>query len=500
MEQQLRRMASVATFPWPVYLVMVAAAGILALSRVHAAHDADTLLWGLISLDRLMPFYWQDNRIGTLVPWIASMVRDPYANLQLQVFVWSLGTLLCPVLLGALILRTQTTKALAAAQLGLVYLALAWLYRLGNPRTQVVLFLGHPYGLGLALALGTLLFARTVRPSSARLAGVLVLSFLTAWMNILMMAFLLPALLFLPGVNWRNLRGLLGHTALISAACIGPILEQALSRQYPANAYFLAVAGLQAVPGTLYHLSVNHFTYIARPAAFLSLLIISLSALIVRRAQVPLRVDYRRTIPLLIGASAVCLTLGYSLYPVVNLYHERYLTGVTLLLGTLVSFAVSDVVLAAMKAGQWSGLRVSLLAWVTSGILIVGEIRQFGVPSPAAARQTLEAQFSMDRAALLAAGCTHLVGNYWLVWPRVFDYNAGVPGKRIWGITERSQATRDLWDLGPQAGRVYCGLSGDPAVSIEADGFGLPPLQPSASFGNITRFSTASTLSDHSSR
>jgi len=162
MEQQLRQMPSVAAFPWTVYLVIVAAAGILALSRVHAAHDADTLLWGLISLDRLMPFYWQDNRIGTLVPWIASLVRDPYANLQLQVFVWSLGTLLCPVLLGALILRTQTTKALAAAQLGLVYLALAWLYRLENPRTQVVLFLGHPHGLGLALALGTLLFARTV--------------------------------------------------------------------------------------------------------------------------------------------------------------------------------------------------------------------------------------------------------------------------------------------------------------------------------------------------
>jgi hypothetical protein len=490
MEQKLRSSSLVTVFPWAVYFVIIAAAGILALSRVHAAHDADTLLWALISLDRLLPFYWNDNRVGTLVPWIASLVRDPYANVQVQVFFWSLGTILCPALVGSLILQPQRRRILAAAHLGLVYFVLACSYRIGNPKAQVVLFLGHPHGLGLALSLGTLLIARTVRRSSVRFAGVFVMAFLTAWINVLAMAFLLPALLFLPVENWRKLRGLLKHVALIGAACAATALEQALARRYPANGEFLAIGGLRAIPSTLYHLSVNHFAVMARPAAFLSLAAIALSVFIVRRAGMPLRVNYKVAIPLVISGSVVCLALGYSRWPVVNLYHERYLTVPTLLLGALASFMASDALLAAVKAELWRDRSIALLAWGTCALLVAGEIRQFGLPSPRTARQALETQLFADRTMLLDAGCTHLVGDYWRVWPRVFDYNAAIPGKRIWGITTRSEAIRDLWDVGPQAGRIYCAVSGDPQVAAQVAAFGLPPLEPAATFGSILRFNT----------
>src|SRR5947209_4075856 len=46
-----------------VWAVWIAAS--IVLGDVQRWHQSDSILWGLISTDRLTPFYWGENRIGT---------------------------------------------------------------------------------------------------------------------------------------------------------------------------------------------------------------------------------------------------------------------------------------------------------------------------------------------------------------------------------------------------------------------------------------------------
>jgi hypothetical protein len=105
---------------------------------------------------------------------------------------------------------------------------------------------------------------------------------------------------------------------------------------------------------------------------------------------------------------------------------------------------------------------------------------RFGPPSPAAARAAFERHVGPVAPAIVAAGCTHVIGSYWRVWPAVLRANEILwqqGGKRqVWGITTRSRPTRDLWwPRSWKAARVA--VIRDDTVAATAMGFyEVPPL------------------------
>jgi hypothetical protein len=472
---------------WPLLtLLVVIQAGILALSRVHAAHDSDTLLWTLISVDRLLPFYWSDNRVGTLVPWIASMVHDPYANTQLQVFIWSLSLFACPVLVGALTLRRPSRGVLKLTQHALVYTVLCFLFRFDDQSSIPILFLGHPHGLALCLALCALLVAEKVYRTPSCLFAVFTLAFLTAWVNISLVVFLLTAMFLLTRAHICKTGRLMWQVFSIGVVCMATAVEFALSRQY-SGTDLLKGGNLFSMPETLSHLSRNTFAFMLRPASCCTVLLISLSVFFLWKNKGRLLLDYRKLLCLMGASFVLLLAIGCSEWPAKNAYHHRYLAAPAISICILISFVAADALLGWMRAARFSDRNLSVIACVLFVGVLGAEIRTFGLPSFAAARQALESRISADRTSLYESGCTHLVGSYWRVWPRVFDYNAAFPQYHLWGIAYRGEVIRDLWDSWPEAARVYCGLNGDSDVSGSATMFGLPGLLPIATIGNVVR-------------
>src|SRR5262245_19274452 len=69
---------------WPSLAACAAAAVILDLGGLHRLHHGDSLLPVLVSLQHWTPFYWEQDRIGMLLPLLAMPIRDPLTNLLIQ--------------------------------------------------------------------------------------------------------------------------------------------------------------------------------------------------------------------------------------------------------------------------------------------------------------------------------------------------------------------------------------------------------------------------------
>ena len=78
--------------------IFITAAVCINLSWIHGRHDADSLLMSLISIEQWTPYYWGDNRFGTLLPLVASVVRSYIPNLLVQTQLSICAALLTVVL------------------------------------------------------------------------------------------------------------------------------------------------------------------------------------------------------------------------------------------------------------------------------------------------------------------------------------------------------------------------------------------------------------------
>jgi hypothetical protein len=105
---------------------------------------------------------------------------------------------------------------------------------------------------------------------------------------------------------------------------------------------------------------------------------------------------------------------------------------------------------------------------------------RFGPPSPAAARQAFERRHSNGAEEIVAAGCTHVIGSYWRVWPAVLHADELLwqrgEARRVWGITARSRPTRDLWQPRSWDEARVAVVRGDGVAATAMYVFKIPPL------------------------
>src|SRR4051812_36376544 len=57
------------------------------LGTLHRLQHGDSLLPVLVSLQRWTPYFWEQDRYGMLIPWLARPVTHPFGNLLLQGFL-----------------------------------------------------------------------------------------------------------------------------------------------------------------------------------------------------------------------------------------------------------------------------------------------------------------------------------------------------------------------------------------------------------------------------
>jgi hypothetical protein len=133
------------------------------------------------------------------------------------------------------------------------------------------------------------------------------------------------------------------------------------------------------------------------------------------------------------------------------------------------------LVLEKVPAGGQRAANALVLA-----ALIPVMLFRFGPPSPARARAALDAGLGKYSEEILASGATHVIGNFWRVWPAVFHTNLLLyergEARRVWGITYRSAPTRSLWTPADWSRARFAVLGPDGEAEWARRHFGMPPL------------------------
>ena len=439
----------------PLLLAAAAAAVAIDLSPFHQFHHADTLIPVLVSLQKWRLFYWDQDRIGMLVPLLAAPVRHPFGNLLVQSGASIFGALAAVVLVARVVNPTGGWPAAAAGGCGVLLVGVT-----GYDRFQL-LGPSLPYGAALALVGAALLLVS--RPGGggwrpiATAAGLFAVA---SWLNIGLAVVVGPWLVARWGLGLGAEPGPGGGrwspaTALLARAGAGLVVGTAVG---------VGLMALADVHDTRYGSSpverwADGWEQLGRafgdrfPGVVWALA--GAAGLAAVWVAVPrTRAAGARAARELVAAAAALVAavgaLGASAWVADNDYDVRYLLpAVILIAAPVANAAVGPAVGLLPPLGRRA---VTTLAAVLIPGMAVGV---YGWPSTGAARGALDRATGPWTEPVLAAGCTHLTGDYWEVWPAVFHANLVLAdrgeARTVWGVTERSAATRAAWAAVPPA-------------------------------------------------
>src|SRR5437879_2100712 len=108
----------------PFLLICAAAAGCIVFGSLHTEQHADALIQILGSLQAWKPFFWEQDRYGSLVGLLALPLRHPLANLLFQNFITVFAGLATPFLVARYLFRDALYPVVAAVAVA-AFLALA---------------------------------------------------------------------------------------------------------------------------------------------------------------------------------------------------------------------------------------------------------------------------------------------------------------------------------------------------------------------------------------
>jgi hypothetical protein len=439
---------------------VLALAAVLALwidlSPIHRFHNSDSLIPILMSLDRWAPFYWEQNRFGMLLPLIAAPFQDPFANLLAQVGLRLLALVLSFFLLARTVVPRPWWPAVGALTFGL--------FVLGKDLPQQSFFQMQPYFQAMALALsGVLLLEGGGNWKKAAGAALLGLAF---WVAPVALFWLVPLLVLrrVLGLGpppaqdvkdnkdiqgrWMSLLSLelLLPVGLAGLAFAGSLLASRLSDYHRATN--LGLAPPADWPRAWLALAEKGAAFLG-PGMLIGLGLLLLAAL-GRRLFTPLPLagegtGVRAGLCLLGTAAVELLVLGTSGWVHENAFRVRFLSTVLLMAATAGPALLLGLLLERRPARWGRAANILVLA-----ALLPLALWRFGFPSPAAARAALAAGPGAGEARVIVAdGCTHVLGDYWRVWPAVFQarvlLRAEGEERKVWGIGFRSTPTWDLW-------------------------------------------------------
>jgi hypothetical protein len=444
---------------WAVLAVVVFAVVWIVLGPIHRFHQADSLLPVLASCYKWTPFFWHQNRLGALVPLLASPFRDPGVNLFIQAglnsFLGLLAIFLAARYVGG---RRRWIAGGAIATL----LLMCW------PQQRIFNYLigHHEYSsaLGLGFAALLLLSKEDGRRGRLRFALGVGCLFCALWVNyataIILGAVVVWRWLFGGsfGTDWRSLRfaglpqGLKSlaqkeppKTLLMIAGVLILWLGLSLLSSHRQDYAKLNLGnGQWAAYATLATKTWRYFLSGMLWKEWMAVFVVALVSLISRAGRRALRAS--AVAAGCLSAAAVCHFAVIGMLGWVAEYHfsPRYATTSVIMLQCAVA------VFAGMQWHAVLGDRKAAIA--TAGLVIVLAVvvvLKFDPPSPRKVRAILDQLFGTYTNEVLTSGCTHICGNSWTVWPAIFHVNMVLyeqgSRRRVWGITERSEPTQDKW-------------------------------------------------------
>lgn len=432
---------------WPTWIAVGATISLLTLLAMRGLlrnTNADGLLYSLISTDHLTFYYWGQGRLASLVPAMASPVRDEWLNLRVQMFI--LGCSFFGLIAAFVWAHRRTyppsTSALvgflAALTLAAATAALALL-----PRTAYTFVFEQQYAFSMVLYLVSIHLVTQARSAAARLVGSL--TTLAAVLVIPATALFLPFAWPLSNGAPSRVRRCVEMTGVTALSLLASVLAGSRFYGGPSESElynnFSPRRALDGVP-----LAIEGIADSVRIIPTVLALTVACVVLWVRR---------RRLSPLLVSvvAGAVVFALGWLVlfsgnrWVELNGFGYRYYFPVYAAGILVVAAAISELIDALLqrlpttaRAGDIAtppevsaGGRAAVTVLAGAGALAVTWMAAFPT-----AVDWLPVLRNAEPATVAAErfDAEFVVGDYWQVWPTVFLGRS--TGNDLLGIAYRS--------------------------------------------------------------
>lgn len=428
-----------ATDLWPqqsaiayvVAAILIITAVWIGFGRFHFSQHADSLVPVLVSLQHWTPYYWLQDRYGMLIPLLAIPIRNPLTNMMVQSALEILASLAASFLLVRYFFDDSPIWFVAAA------LQNMWLFLLVTKAVQFDWFVSQPYSLSMALGFAGLVLLRKRHSRSA-----LLFMILSHWVNVEAFVVLIP-LVLLRYVTSEEKLGLRGELGITAAGLVAGILGKTLA---DAPNTSIAIGPISTWPAGWFQL-LQHLreSAIANWSVLWWMIIpavLGTAALLVRSSRkYPLSVAAGLA---LIGV-ARWLFVGTLVWVNFNLYYPRYVySSVFLFAMAMAIVTVSPFQNATAKLGGVAAIAATVLLFVVAAFI-------YGVPSRGRVQRDIDQRYGALTTEVLDSHATVVAGNYWGVWPAVFDANLMLYRRRehraVYGLTNRAVPSFPNWAL-----------------------------------------------------
>ncbi len=437
------------------------------LSRYHARLNGDSIIPVLLSLYRWELFYWGQDRLGMVIPALATPFTHPFTNLLVQngisifgglgaigVFAWYLlrGPAWLLTACGGVIVflfafpegdqfhvlnGSQPYLVPFALALGGILLASAGGRHpiIGAVIGVILTGLAYWYNSGLAIIMGPLAVGRFVAdridPTRTRVPGTSGL-FRWLWADSGIRELLIALFLTVIGTlfGWM-LMGMgevsptkLTFTPISDWAEGWERMATGILRRFP---HYLSTLRWLGAVGCIWLLVPTTRAVAIRCWLAVAVAAVSLTSQIL-----------------------ICGTLEWTQ---MNDYDGRYaFAGLVALAPAATAVVVGPLVAVCPIVTRWVG-------WVAVASLPLAAIAIYGVPSVSAARSAVDQAAGRWTDDILSSRCTHLVGDYWAVWPAMFHTNTTLADRGdpriVWGVAFRAVPSRPRWSqIPPEATRL----------------------------------------------
>lgn len=426
------------------FLSSLLGAFLLTLSPIQA--DGDTLMPTLVSIIHWTPFFWEQNRLGTLLPALTSWIHHPLYNFLTQTFLNSFlamtaffigGQLFCPGRRGLL----GSTLAVCAS---FVFLPISWAYH--------YFYIATPYGLSMFLFLlsAWIFKAHLIRshflfskPWAWMLIFILLL--LAQWVNFGLIPLVGLFLVFYAWserqYKWLIFLGVVGFAFFLNYLFMRsmPYHDSSQMRWVSFAKY---IRGFTKLTGNLAQEAWQERPWVLSGVSVLLILLIVNFFLGFRQWKRMVRI----LLPMCVAA------IGFYFFVVglkwldMNLYSPRYVTLSLFLLVLAFGLFLAQLLPFSFYYRKHSMLTLGSLAVF---FVVVPIISKYGLHSYASKRQAFEAKYGSYAKQALQWNATFIMGEYWFVWPTIFcskwelyEQKRDIP---LFGLSHRSFPTERMW-------------------------------------------------------
>jgi hypothetical protein len=472
---------------WAAAFTAAAVAVWMDLSPIHRYHTSDSLVPVLSSLYKWTPFFWQQNRYGSLLPLLALPVEAPFWNLLLQVGLRLFAITASFFLLARTVVPRPYWPAVGALTLAL------WLGAKEIPDHAFLQM--QPYGQAAALSLSALLLLdRPWKAASWRMYAGLGLLLLGFWISATTLFWLLPLFWVRHAVGIGSERDRARQPMLLAIVlAFGASLFFSWLSVYSRTTAFSA-ASPGDWPRAWRTLLMRCITYLSPfwVVAGIGLLAGIAVFTFLRRDRPMPRLALSAGLCLVASGLAELLIMGTTFWAQVNYWSVRYVTMELLALGMLLP-ALGLILLLEGRPAGWHRAANALALLVLLPVMAL----RYGQPSASRARAALDV-FGTGTDEILEAGCTHVLGGYWRTWRAVFhaDVVRWERGERapVWGIAPRSGPTDHLWRPRDWRGTRIAVLADNEQAAEDMRLMALlPPLYLAEDRGDILVYTASST-------